>query len=359
MAHTIDEIRKDIDTIDAQLLQLLNQRMHHVKAIGELKKSTKTAVYRPEREKAIVDRLEGMSEGLLNRGAIEAIFLEIFAVSRNIELPERVAYLGPRGSFTHQAAEQRFGAMSDYSSLDSIRSVFEAIVTERARFGVIPIENNQEGIVGETIAQMALSDIKIVAEIPMPIHFAFATKEEKLSNIQKIYSKDIAFKQCRKFLEAHFGLRNISYIPVDSTSKAVKIACEEEGSAAICSHIAAKLYNFPILFSNIEDSEDNYTRFLVISREFVNQPSGKDKTTIIATPENSNRPGTLAEFLNDFNDAGINLTKIESYPAKRGKGFKYWFYIEYEGHYQDKSVTPIMKKHEEDIKWMGSYVKLC
>ena len=125
---TLEQLRQQIDELDNEMLEILNKRMEVVKHVGELKKTTQTVIYRPEREKQIIDRLAEMSQGLLTRPAIEAIYLEIFAVSRNLELPERIAYLGPEGSFTHQAAESRFGAMSDYLPLPSIRSVLKALI---------------------------------------------------------------------------------------------------------------------------------------------------------------------------------------------------------------------------------------
>ena len=246
-AKTLDELRKKVDRIDNQLIDILNERMSVIHEIGEIKRSDKTAIYRPEREKQIIDRLYKNHQGLLNRAAIEAIFLEIFAISRNFELPELVAYLGPEGSFTHQAAESRFGAMSQYLALDSIRSVFEAVNTRRARFGVVPLENNQEGVVSETIDLLGSTDLHITAEIPLPIHFAFATTCESVSEIKKVYSKDIGFKQCKKFLRESFNGSQIEYIPVNSTSKAAKIALEERGSAAMCSHIAARMHNVQII----------------------------------------------------------------------------------------------------------------
>ncbi len=178
--------------------------MKIVKEIGALKKQAQTPIYRPEREKEIIDRLIASNEGALDRRAVEAIFLEIFAVSRNFEMPERVSYLGPFGSFSHQAAELRFGAMNEYLPLSSIRSVFETVDTERSKYGVIPIENNQEGVVSETVYLLEEFEVQIVAEMPLDIHFAFGTREESLSRIDKIYSRDIAFKQCRKFIREHF-----------------------------------------------------------------------------------------------------------------------------------------------------------
>ena len=164
-------------------MDLVNDRMSFVKEIGELKRSGNETIYRPEREKAIIDRLAASNKGVLSRTAIEAIFMEIFAVSRNYELPERIAFLGPEGSFTHQAAESRYGAMSDYIALDSIASVFEAVKTSRARFGIVPIENNQEGTVQETIDFLAQHKLNIAAEIVLPIHFAFASISCKHSEI--------------------------------------------------------------------------------------------------------------------------------------------------------------------------------
>ncbi len=356
-SNSLDDLRNKIDTIDDKLIDILNERMSVIKKVGELKKHSKTAVYRPEREKSIIDRLYNNHKGHLNRAAIEAIFLEIFALSRNFELPELVAYLGPEGSFTHQAAESQFGAMSKYLALDSIRSVFEAMNTGRARFGVVPLENNQEGVVSETIDLLGAMDLYITAEVPLPIHFAFATKCENLQQVRKIYSKDIGFKQCKKFINESFNGAQVELIPVNSTSKAAKIALEEEGSAAMCPHIAARMHNLPILFDNIEDSTDNFTRFLIISKDIKNQKSDNDKTSLLA--KTSDKPGSLMLLLQDFYNAGINMTKLESRPAKKGKTFNYYFYIDINGHIDDPNISELFEKHKMDIKWLGSYVKLC
>lgn len=357
MAKSLEELRRKIDDIDNQLIDILNERMSIIKEVGEIKKSSNTAIYRPEREKSIIDRLYQNHKGHLSRAAIEAIFLEIFAISRNFELPELVAYLGPEGSFTHQAAESRFGAMSQYLALDSIRSVFSAVNTGRARFGVVPLENNQEGVVSETIDLLGITDLHITAEVPLPIHFAFATKCENLAQVRRIYSKDIGFKQCKKFLNESFNGSKVEYVPVNSTSKAAKIALEEDGSAAMCSHIAARMHNVPILFDNVEDSTDNFTRFLIISKDIINQSSGNDKTSLLA--KTTDKPGSLMLLLQDFYNAGINMSKLESRPAKKGKNFKYYFYIDIDGHIEDHNISPLFEKHKKDIKWLGSYVKMC
>ncbi|NLR94252.1 prephenate dehydratase [Flammeovirga agarivorans] len=351
-------LRNQIDAIDNQLLRLLNERMNVVKNVGELKKHEKSVIYRPEREKSIIDRLTVLSQddkGTLNHSAIEAIFLEIFAVSRNLELPEKVAFLGPEGSYTHQAAENRFGAMSEYIPLKTIKSVFDNVETERVRFGVVPIENNQEGTVAETIDQLCYRDVKIVAELPLSISFSLASNHDDLTKIKKIYSKDIAFRQCRNFIEDYFD-EDIRLIQVSSTSRAAEMAANEEGAAAICSHIAAKLFQLPIRYNNIEDSQDNTTRFLIIAKDFINQTSGKDKTSILA--KIGNHPGDLANFLEEFRQRDINLTKIESRPAKMKDIFNYWFVIDFDGHYKDDKVQDVMRVYKDTITFLGSYVKM-
>ena len=343
------DLRNKLDNIDDQLLKLINERMEVVHEVGVLKAHSGGAIYRPEREKAIIDRLESLNEGKLNRAAIEALFLEIFAISRNLELPENVAYLGPEGSFTHQAAEGRFGAMSSYVSISSIKGIFREVDTRKARFGVVPIENSSNGIVTDTINCLNRYNLKIIAEVVLDIHHTLASTCDKIEDIKRIYSKDIAFEQCRKFL-ANFGLDEVEQIPIESTTKAAKIAVKEPGSAAICPHVGAKLHNLPILFENIEDKDNNKTRFFIIS-DFENAQSGNDKTSILV--ELPDKQGSLVEFLTDFNNAGINFTKIKSHIVQ-GNSI---FFIDFDGHQNDDNVKPILEKHKDTVKVLGSYVK--
>jgi len=355
---TLDDCRVAIDALDNEVLELLNKRMKVVERVGEIKKDTNGAIYRPEREKAIIERLVKINQeqnGLLNKSAIEAIYLEIFAVARNLELPERIAYLGPEGTFTHQAAESRFGAMSEYLSLNSIEAVFKTLEAKIAKFGVVPIENSRDGIVGETLDLLAKSPVKIVAELYMPIHMSFATKANRLEDIKKIYSKDKGFGQCRQFLSEH-GFENVKQIPVESTAKAAILAAEDNNAAAICSHIAGKLYGVPTLFENVEDSLENTTRFVILS-DFKNGISQSDKTSILVRLKDAVQAGSLVHFLQDFDDQKINLSKIESRPSKDKDGFGYWFYIDFYGHIDDAKIQTIIKKHVDEVTWLGSYVK--
>jgi len=349
----IDTYRKEIDAIDDQILRLLNERMELVKAIGRLKQTTGTAIYRPEREKEILDRLKSLNQGALKAQAIDAIFLEVFAVSRNLEFPEKVAYLGPEGSYTHQVAESRFGAMGNYISVSSIEAVFHVLENGEAKYGVVPVENNTEGAVGTTLDCLGKFSSKIVAEIYMDIHHSFATVCEDIKRIKRIYSHPQGYNQCRRFLEEHM-LLGIEFIPTKSTAEAAQKAAKDPESAAICSHIAAKLVNVPILFGKIEDNMANQTRFIILS-DLKNKKGIHNKTSILAKTDD--KPGGLVEFLQTFQEEKVNLTKIESRPTKE-RGFQSIFYMDFEGHIDDENVQKVIEENKDryDIKWLGSYI---
>jgi chorismate mutase/prephenate dehydratase len=361
----LNNLRQEIDNLDTEILTLINKRMKIVHNVGEFKRKTGGAIYRPEREIEILTRLNKLSKnqsGLLTKDAIEAIFLEIFAVSRNLERAERVAYLGPEGSFTHQAAESRFGAISEYLPMHSIKDVVKAVEQKQAKFAVIPIENSSEGVVSETLDLLANTTLKIVAELSLPIHHSFVSQTEKLHKITKIYSKDIAFRQCQDFLNAHNlnNTQDVELIPVESTAKAAYLASQEENAGAICSHIASKLYNIPVLFDNIEDVSTNKTRFVILS-DFETELSKRNKTSIIVELENSEKSGALYHFLKCFHDININLSRIQSRPLKTAnivkEGFNYVFYIDFDGDIRDEKIKEILEPYKNQIRWLGSYVK--
>ncbi|MEM7548087.1 MAG: prephenate dehydratase domain-containing protein [Bacteroidota bacterium] len=269
----------------------------------------------------------------------------------------RIGFLGPNASFTHEAALEYFGKSNEYFAISSIKSVFESFHSKKIRYGIVPIENNQQGNVHETIFCLAEYDCFITGEVALPIHFMLASHSKDLDQIEIIYSKDIAFRQCSKFIKASFPGKSIKLEPVESTSKAVILAKDDDTSAAICSSIATELYNLPILFENVEDATDNFTRFLIISPERNTQAQEESKSTILAKIKDG--PGDLVKFLNDFYEAGINLKKIESLPARKGKNFKYWFFIDFEGNESDENIQEILEKHKSDLKFLGSYEKKC
>jgi chorismate mutase/prephenate dehydratase len=356
----IKSLREKIDQIDDSILNLLVSRMDIVERIGGIKKKNSTAIYHPDREKEIIDRLSSGPTGKLGRSAIEAIYLEIFGVSRNLELPEIISYLGPEGSFTHQAAESRFGAVADYISLPSIKSIFDSVDSGRAKYGIVPIENNQEGMVKETLDLLNEKSLYIISEIIIPVNFCLATKEHDINSIKQIYSKDIAFNQCQGFTQDYFSSKSDDFfVQVDSTSKAAKLAAETPGTAALCSHIAAKIYHVPILFDNIQDNDSNQTRFIIISKIENLKKTNRDKTTFAVKLKDDDKPGTLLKLLQDFEAQKINLLKIESRPQKDTNDFKFWFFIDVEGNKLDDEIATLIANKADEIKFLGSYMNLC
>ena len=356
----INDLRKGIDTIDDAILELLSKRMEIVNEIGIIKRGSNSLIYHPDREKEIIDRLIQKNNGQLSDLAIEAIFLEIFGVSRNLELPELISYLGPEGSFTHQAAESRFGAVADYIPLPSIKSIFDSVETGRAKYGIVPIENNQEGMVKETMDYLKERNLFIISEIIIPVNFCLASKEHSIQKIKEIYSKDIAFNQCQGFLQDYFGNKTGDFfVQVDSTSKAAKLASDNQYSAALCSHIAAKIYGLPILFDNIQDNNSNQTRFVILSKVENLKKTTKDKTSFAVKLKHDDQPGTLLKLLQEFEEENINLLKIESRPQKDTNEFKFWFFIDVEGNKLDKNIEQILVKKKDEITFLGSYMNLC
>ncbi len=348
----LSELRKQLDDIDNRVLELFNKRVEIVEKVAEYKSRNNETIYRPEREKEIIERLKQINKnknGKLSDELIEALFSQIISTFRNYEKHELIAYLGPEASFTHQAAEKRFGLTANYVPITTINGIFREVAKDKASFGIVPIENTSNGIVSDTINCLNDYDLKIVGEIILNVHHVFASTSSDITKIKKIYSKDIAFNQCSNFLR-DFGLDNVELVPVDSTAKAAQLAKEEEFSAAICSEVAAKLYDVPILFRNIEDDDKNRTRFFVISKIDIS-PSGNDKTTILAKLQN--RPGALVDFLLDFKKHQIDLTKIKSHIV----GGVSIFFLEFNGHKNDEVISKIFNKYKKEIKFLGSYIK--
>ncbi len=350
-SNPLDPFRAKIDSLDAQIVALLNERAKVVVDIGKLKQASNAPIYAPDREKAVLERIRKLNDGPLQNRCLEAVYRELMSGSFALEKPLRIGFLGPIGSFSHAATVQKFGSSVDYVELADIPSVFEEVVRGHTDYGMVPVENSIHGGVIDTLDAFLNSSARICAEVKINIHHNLLAKQP-WEQIKRIYSKPEVFSQCRNWLSSTAKGRDVT--PAASTSKAAELAASEPGAAAIGSRMAGELYELHMLFENIEDNPDNVTRFFVIGREGA-RPSGDDKTAIMFTT--AHKPGALAEVLDVFRDSGINLTDIEKRPSKK-VNWEYYFFIDAQGHMNDPAMQKAVeesKKHCLQLTVLGSY----
>jgi chorismate mutase/prephenate dehydratase len=344
--------RSRINDIDNQILHLLNQRAEAASQIGDLKRRQDAPSYVPEREAELLNRLSAAGTGPLPAEAVVAIWREIVSACRALEAPLTVAYLAPPATFTHQAARERFGAAAEYRPSRTIAEIFDDVERDRAQFGVVPVENSTDGAVNVTLDRLVQTDLTISGELTLEIAQHLLSRAADLTDVKRVLSHPQGLGQCRGWLAEH--LPEVTQEETASTAGAAEIAAGDPSVAAIASEMAGRLYGVPILRRSIEDNHQNTTRFLVIGRR-ATSPSGRDKTSIVfAMP---NQPGALYRILEPFARAGINLTKIESRPAKR-MPWDYVMFVDFEGHRETAQVAAVLGDVAERtvyLKVLGSY----
>lgn len=349
----LDNLRKQIDNLDNDIIKLLNNRISVVQKIGEAKKKSGSEIYVPARERAVFEKIKTLNKGPLPEESAHAIYREIMSAALALEADMKIAYLGPEATFTHQAARSKFGGSVEYLSVSTISDVFSRVQNRSAEYGVVPIENSTEGAVTHTFDQFTNTRLKICAEIYLPISLMLLSKSEA-KDINVIYSKQEVFGQCRGWI--HSNLPNIELSPVESTAKAVKLALGDKQSAAIASATASDMYGIEVLAENIQDIQGNTTRFLVIAQNY-GEATGNDKTSIVFSVEHS--VGALYEALSVLKKYKINLSKIESRPSKN-KAWEYYFFVDIEGHATDKIVSRALEQLKDKctlLTILGSYPK--
>ena len=353
-------IRQRIDQIDQSLLQLISDRARCAQEVAEIKLAAVQSAdgevplfYRPEREAQVLRRIQEKNPGPLPDDFVARIFRELMSSCLALEQPLAVAYLGPEGTYSQAAARKHFGQSALPHAQGSIQAVFREVEERRCDFGIVPVENSTEGMVGQTLDCFLESPLRIAGEVELPvIHHLLTGRETGDGPLHTICGHPQALGQCRGWLEAHFP--GISLEQTASNGEAALRAQQEEGVAAIAGDIAAEIYDLHKRDASIQDYASNTTRFLVLGRDFV-PPSGRDKTSVMIASRN--RPGALLSLLRPFEEAGISLTRIDSRPSKTEK-WTYVFYIEFEGHLDDGPVTSIMSELEEQsimLKRLGSY----
>lgn len=350
----LKKIRNEIDKIDRKLVGLISRRTRLALMIGKEKRKRGVEVFVPDREREVYENIRRENCGPLSNEAMEAIYREIMSATLSLQQPLKIAYFGPPATFTHLAAIKKFGTQVTYIPVKSISRVFTEVETGRANYGVVPIENSTEGIVTHTLDMFIESELKICSEVMLEVSHNLLSLY-LLSRIRKVYSNPQAFAQCRLWLEEN--LPRAELIEVSSTARAAEKASRTKNSAAIASLLAARMYNLKVLCRHIEDIRGNVTRFLVIGQA-PSRPTGCDRTSIMFSI--SDRVGALYLMLAPFKKYRINLTKIESRPS-RIKPWDYFFFIDLEGHFEDRSVKKALAELEDNchtLKILGSYPRV-
>ncbi|MGY4876562.1 prephenate dehydratase [Vreelandella aquamarina] len=351
----LDELRQRIDQLDDDILRLISERASCAQQVAQVKISEdKTSVfYRPEREAQVLRRIMALNEGPLDDEEMARLFREIMSACLALEQPIKVAYLGPEGTFTQQAALKHFGESAVSLPMAAIDEVFREVEAGAVNYGVVPVENSTEGVVNHTLDTFMESSIHICGEVVLRIHHHLLVSENtRRDKVSRIYSHPQSFAQCRKWLDAHFP--HAERVPVASNAEAAKLVKTEWHSAAIAGDMAGKLYGLERIAEKIEDRPDNSTRFLIIGNQDVPM-SSDDKTSLVVAMRN--QPGALHDLLEPFHRHQIDMTRLETRPARSG-AWNYVFFIDFKGHHAEPKVAAMLEEvrlRASDLKVLGSY----
>ena len=350
----LGDVRAQIDQLDLQLQELLNARAKLAQEVAGIKQANgdDTNFYRPEREAKVLREVKARNAGPLPDEEVARLFREIMSACLALEAPLRVAFLGPEGTFTQDAACKHFGHSVRAVPMAAIDEVFREVESGAVNYGVVPVENSTEGMISHTLDMFINSPLHISGEVQLRIHHQLLSTGDSLDAVQRVYSHQQSLAQCREWLD--HNLPGVARQAVSSNAEAARMASESPGTAAIASHAAGGIYHLHVLAANIEDEPDNTTRFLIVGTRNV-PPSGDDKTSLLLSA--ANRSGALLDLLKPFSANDINMTRIESRPSRRGV-WEYVFFVDIEGHVDDPRVSKAiagLREMATAVKVLGSY----
>lgn len=351
-ATSIETLRAKIDRLDDQLLGLLNDRARLAMEVGQRKSGQGRATYAPDREKRIFRRLSRRNAGPLKTPHLQAIYREIISSCLALEQPLRIAFLGPEGTYSQQAARGQFGSGARFVPFSSIDAVFDDVERGRVDYGVVPVENSTEGVVAQTLDRFVASPLTIKAEVLLRVNHCLLARQAA-PRLRRIVSHPQSLAQCRGWLSQHYP--GVRLEEVASNAVAASAASRSAGTAAIAGEQAAERYGLAILAANIQDQPNNFTRFLVISGDGLSAPTTDDKTSILfSVPHEA---GALHRVLEAFARHRINLSTIESRPLK-GRAWEYVFFLDLAGHAEEpamKKALGLLRRRSHFVKVLGSY----
>jgi chorismate mutase / prephenate dehydratase len=338
----LQALRQQIDSVDRELLSLLNRRAGLALHVGELKKKEGSVVFRPEREAQVIDGLKAINPGPLQSTSVAPIWREIMSACRALETPTRVAYLGPAGTFSEEAALGFFGASIVRVPCASIDEVMHAATAGAADFGVVPVENSTEGVVARSLDLFLTTPLFIIGETSLVVRQNLLRKADSLTGVSAVCAHPQALAQCHRWLSHH--LPDVERRPVASNAEGARLAGSDPGLAAIASQRAAGEYGLHVVAPAIQDDPHNRTRFAIVTHP-QNHPSprasGHDCTSLVVSV--TNRPGALHDLLVPLKNHGVSMSRFESRPARSGQ-WEYYFYIDVVGHPDEPAVDAALKE---------------
>ena len=352
---SLEDLRKKIDETDKDIVRLIAERIRIAEEIGGEKKKQGKQIEDAAREQVVLKNVRDMAaHGNISQEGIEKIYRQIIALAKSVE-GSLVAFQGEPGAYSEEAAFQYFGPAIHVKPCETVDDVFKAVEQGEASTGIVPIENSLEGSISRSYDMLLESKLKVCGETELRvIHCLIASPGARLDTIKKVYSHPQALGQCQAFLR-HL---KVEAVPTYDTAGSVKMIKEQgiKDGAAIASARAAEIYGMQILARGIEDNQNNTTRFFILDKQDA-APTGNDKTSIVFSVKH--KPGSLYEFLKTLALKNINLTKIESRPTRQ-KPWEYNFYLDFEGHREDKGIKETLAELEKEalfLKVLGSYPK--
>jgi chorismate mutase / prephenate dehydratase len=349
-------LRTQIDDVDRELLALLNRRAQLAQQVGEVKKKEGSVAFRPEREAQVIDGMKAVNPGPLMADSVAPIWREIMSACRALETPTRVAYLGPAGTFSEEAALGFFGSSIAKVPCTSFDEVFHAASTGAADFGVVPVENSTEGVVTRSLDLFLTTPLFIIGETSLFVQHNLLRRENSLQGIETVCAHPQALAQCHGWLGAH--LPHAERRPVASNAEGARLAAADSRLAAIASARAGSEFGLHLVTPAIQDEANNRTRFAVVThpqRHPQPKASGHDCTSLVVSV--TNRPGAVHDMLVPLKVHGVSMTRFESRPARSGQ-WEYYFYIDLQGHPDQPHVATALRELREAcafFKLLGTY----
>ncbi len=355
-ATDLPSLRERIDAVDRELLALLNRRAGLALEVGEIKRREGSVVFRPEREAQVIDGLKAVNAGPLRSDSIAPIWREIMSACRSLESPTRVAYLGPAGTFSEEAALGFFGSSITRVPCGSFDEVFRMTSAGAADFGVVPIENSTEGGVARALDLFLHTPLFIIGETSLFVRHNLLRKAPSADGIQAVLAHPQALAQCHEWLSTH--LPGVERRPVSSNAEGARLASLDPALAGIASERAASEFGLHVVGRAIQDDPHNRTRFVIVTHPQQHpapKSSGHDCTSLVVSVPN--RPGAVHDLLVPLKNHGVSMTRFESRPARSGQ-WEYYFYIDIVGHPDDQRIAAALAELREAcafFKVLGSY----